>query len=427
MGLFYYRCIDLETGEKLNTDSSTEVCGNMSCPTGFICVNSLDNPAYGLINFDNVIFAFLQCFIAITEEGWTKMSILGQTSLSVPISIIYFITLVFLGSFLMLSLIEVVLYSNFSREMEKVRLKQQKVGTEIEEESFDSSLVGNLGQDEDSLLKEDINDIMVNQCTGSDPEVYLIKKSQGDELSEKKLEILSKNNRTLKMQGISKPVVLKIDYDISSDIIENLSNEDSDYSPKMINTKNLNESFLSPHFRLETTNCQALNFKISTDNKGSEILREQPIFADDSISIDLKRFQNNSQANTGLVSDSRNKSESRKYNAFNSRRNSSSSATGYQINIKGPPENSVAPVINRVKNLKIKKNLHDKLKKGQSSAKIKISIDEKYEISYESLYDVLPAAAKTDTELHINLTQPYIFAYRGGQSVLSDLETLTHI
>ena len=45
------------------------LCGTKSCSIGYVCVKGLNNPNFGVTNFDNVFNSFLAVFQCITLEG----------------------------------------------------------------------------------------------------------------------------------------------------------------------------------------------------------------------------------------------------------------------------------------------------------------------------------------------------------------------
>lgn len=49
------------------------VCGNYDCPDEFTCGKTMENPNYGVSNFDNILYSFLQVFLVTTLEGWTEI------------------------------------------------------------------------------------------------------------------------------------------------------------------------------------------------------------------------------------------------------------------------------------------------------------------------------------------------------------------
>ena len=76
--------------------------GTVDCPGGFMCGKQLYNPDFGVTNFDNVMNAFLMVFQVTTMEGWSVQMLYVQRAFT-DISILYFILLVFIGSFFLLN------------------------------------------------------------------------------------------------------------------------------------------------------------------------------------------------------------------------------------------------------------------------------------------------------------------------------------
>eukprot|EP01022_Parablepharisma_sp_SALTPOND_P016346 TRINITY_DN2382_c0_g1_i1.p1 TRINITY_DN2382_c0_g1~~TRINITY_DN2382_c0_g1_i1.p1 ORF type:complete len:1853 (+),score=104.69 TRINITY_DN2382_c0_g1_i1:61-5559(+) len=66
-GVLTKRCMELSTG----TVDIKQVCGYLDCPKGYICVNYIENPNYGVTNFDNFFSSLLVVFLTATLEGWT--------------------------------------------------------------------------------------------------------------------------------------------------------------------------------------------------------------------------------------------------------------------------------------------------------------------------------------------------------------------
>lgn len=59
MGLLKRRCFEELTGIPHPDDI---VCGNKKCPEGFICGKMIENPNWGVTNFDNLSYSFLMVF-----------------------------------------------------------------------------------------------------------------------------------------------------------------------------------------------------------------------------------------------------------------------------------------------------------------------------------------------------------------------------
>ncbi|KAM9850463.1 LOW QUALITY PROTEIN: sodium channel, voltage-gated, type I-like, alpha [Aulostomus maculatus] len=95
----YY--IPLDGGDPL-------LCGNASdagqCPEGFSCIKVGRNPNYGYTSFDSFGWAFLSLFRLMTQDYWEK---LYQQTLRVSGKpyMIFFVLVIFLGSFYLINLI----------------------------------------------------------------------------------------------------------------------------------------------------------------------------------------------------------------------------------------------------------------------------------------------------------------------------------
>ena len=82
------------------------------CPDGLICAKT-GNPNYGILNFDNILWAWLTIFQVISMEGWTNVMYTIQDAIS-QISWIYFFILIIVGSFFAVNLAFAVLYLQFT-------------------------------------------------------------------------------------------------------------------------------------------------------------------------------------------------------------------------------------------------------------------------------------------------------------------------
>lgn len=81
------------------------------CPTGLLCADA-GNPYYGLMNFDNILWAWLSIFQIISMEGWTDVMYHYQDAISQSIWI-YFLILIVVGSLFAVNLALAVLYMHF--------------------------------------------------------------------------------------------------------------------------------------------------------------------------------------------------------------------------------------------------------------------------------------------------------------------------
>eukprot|EP00064_Thunnus_orientalis_P018533 superscaffoldBa00004308_g18634 len=83
------------------------LCGNSSfsrsCPEGFTCLKAGRNPNYGFTNYDSFSWAFLAMFRLMTQDYWEDLA--HQTmAVRGKIYMVYFVVVLFLGSFYLLSL-----------------------------------------------------------------------------------------------------------------------------------------------------------------------------------------------------------------------------------------------------------------------------------------------------------------------------------
>eukprot|EP00736_Rhodelphis_marinus_P012787 Rmarinus@m.2580 len=101
------------------------ICGAYECPTLYFnstigtegdCVKSSrnPNPHYGITNYDHIGWALLTTFQAVTLEGWTDIMYMMQDGAHSAVWI-YFVLLVFLGSFFVVNLMLAVISTTFSQ------------------------------------------------------------------------------------------------------------------------------------------------------------------------------------------------------------------------------------------------------------------------------------------------------------------------
>lgn len=147
-GVLKKRCVDIETGIKLDWEDGFYFCGGQNeCPEGYFCGKQNENPAFGVTNFDNLMYSLLVVFQCVTLEGWSDIMIMFQQSFS-AFAIILFLPVVFIGAFFLINLLLAVINSSFSKtngellkkmaiEKEKTRVKKKKVVTD--DMAFDDS------------------------------------------------------------------------------------------------------------------------------------------------------------------------------------------------------------------------------------------------------------------------------------------------
>ena len=115
-GMLKKRCFHEKSGvsiEQYILTQEIKLCGNYNCKEGFICGKLLDNPNFGITNFDNIFSSFFQVFQCITLEGWTQMMQYIFESFSL-LSFFYFCLLIIFGSFFLMNIVLAVLKVKFS-------------------------------------------------------------------------------------------------------------------------------------------------------------------------------------------------------------------------------------------------------------------------------------------------------------------------
>ncbi|KAK1332585.1 hypothetical protein QTO34_007268 [Cnephaeus nilssonii] len=91
-----------------NGTTDVLLCGNSSdagtCPEGYRCLKAGENPDHGYTNFDSFAWAFLALFRLMTQDCWERLY--QQTLRSAgKIYMIFFMLVIFLGSFYLVNLI----------------------------------------------------------------------------------------------------------------------------------------------------------------------------------------------------------------------------------------------------------------------------------------------------------------------------------
>ncbi|XP_033121214.1 voltage-dependent calcium channel type A subunit alpha-1-like [Anneissia japonica] len=129
-GVFHKTCFrtTYTNGTVTNTwvfaEDPPMVCGDSGRQCGAIegsnCTEYWSGPKYGIVNFDNMLFAMLTVFQCITMEGWTDVMYDCANALGSTFVWVYFIPLIILGSFFMLNLVLGVLSGEFAKERERV-------------------------------------------------------------------------------------------------------------------------------------------------------------------------------------------------------------------------------------------------------------------------------------------------------------------
>lgn len=95
---------------------------------------------YGITTFDNIAVSMLTVFQVITMDGWTAILYNMMDSTNVVISIVYFCSLILLGSFFLLNLILAVVQESYvniqSEELVKDFQQNMKIVNSIIEQLY---------------------------------------------------------------------------------------------------------------------------------------------------------------------------------------------------------------------------------------------------------------------------------------------------
>lgn len=99
------------------------MCGNSSgagqCDEGFICLQGFGpNPNYGYTSFDTFGWAFLSAFRLMTQDYWENLYQLVLRSAG-PWHMLFFIVIIFLGSFYLVNLILAIVAMSYDELQKK--------------------------------------------------------------------------------------------------------------------------------------------------------------------------------------------------------------------------------------------------------------------------------------------------------------------
>ena len=85
----------------------------------------MENPNFGITNFDNILYGLLTIFQSVTLEGWSSNLVFVEQAYGVP-SFFFFIPLVFIGAFFLLNLTLAVINSKFTEAHKKETEKNRQ-------------------------------------------------------------------------------------------------------------------------------------------------------------------------------------------------------------------------------------------------------------------------------------------------------------
>lgn len=117
------------------------VCGNSSgagqCEEGYFCLQGFGpNPNYGYTSFDTFGWAFLSAFRLMTQDYWENLYQLVLRSAG-PWHMLFFIVIIFLGSFYLVNLILAIVAMSYDELQKKAEEEEA-----AEEEAIRVSLNG---------------------------------------------------------------------------------------------------------------------------------------------------------------------------------------------------------------------------------------------------------------------------------------------
>uniref|UniRef100_A0AAR2KT61 Sodium channel protein n=1 Tax=Pygocentrus nattereri TaxID=42514 RepID=A0AAR2KT61_PYGNA len=138
MGNLKQKCIRVPLNYKISGKKDAMICGTArdagQCPEGFVCWKAGRNPNYGYTSFDSFGWAFLSLFRLMTQDYWEN---LYQQTLraSGKTYMIFFVLVIFLGSFYLVNLILAVVAMAYEEQNQATIAEAQQ-----KEEEFQAML-----------------------------------------------------------------------------------------------------------------------------------------------------------------------------------------------------------------------------------------------------------------------------------------------
>ncbi|CAG9330459.1 unnamed protein product [Blepharisma stoltei] len=427
-GLFKYQCMDLETGKYSESFiDGYSVCGTMACPSGNVCVQTLANPEFGFTNFDNVLIGVLQSFTIVNQEGWAEIMEYGERTLNQFAAILYSVSLMFFGNFLLLNMMEVILFSNFSKEMEKVRLKH-KLKDIKEDESANLSLLNYLISQSDSFEDAEASEKYEKHISNNENsslqyenhECKLISKNS-DNTDEKFVKL---NKIGLKMHDIFKKAEIASRNRNTSEMYELIdSSENLFESSPIFNKYEITDSLGSMTLSMSKFRQKQDSALIIQENKSFDLVDQSSLSLNIEEDFLIKSRTKNDTISIQDINIDTKEKLAKKASLI------SRITTVFSSNLKrsGTKSSSdkLPQVVTRIKNLKIQKDLIGKLKKLSEHTKVKAFLEENNEISSSSIEDVLQDFIIENEFDKMPKLPTYKFVYRGSQSIYTNIEKLT--
>uniref|UniRef100_G3TLD9 Sodium channel protein n=1 Tax=Loxodonta africana TaxID=9785 RepID=G3TLD9_LOXAF len=134
------------------------LCGNGTdagrCPSGYFCLKTTENPDFNYTSFDTFAWAFLSLFRLMTQDSWER---LYQQTLraSGKIYMVFFVLVIFLGSFYLVNLILAVVTMAYEEQnqatLDEIEAKEKQFQKTLEMLQKEQEVLAALGIDTASL------------------------------------------------------------------------------------------------------------------------------------------------------------------------------------------------------------------------------------------------------------------------------------
>nr|AUY61922.1 sodium channel Nav1-epsilon [Lethenteron camtschaticum] len=103
------------------------------CPDGYSCLKAGKNPNYGYTNYDNFGWAFLSLFRLMTQDYWENLYQLVTLRASGKVYMIFFVMVIFLGSFYLINLILAVVAKSYEEQNLATQQEAERKKDELQE------------------------------------------------------------------------------------------------------------------------------------------------------------------------------------------------------------------------------------------------------------------------------------------------------
>ncbi|XP_063157964.1 sodium channel protein type 5 subunit alpha-like [Candoia aspera] len=177
-----------------------------SCPPKYVCLKVGENPDYGFTSFDTFGWAFLSLFRLMTQDYWER---LYQQTLraSGKINMLFFVLVIFLGSFYLVNLILAVVTMAYE-EQNKATIAE----TEAKERKFREAMEMLKKEQEELNAKE--NDSMSHSSFEVSPAVSKEAKERSNRM--KKLSLGTEDSGPASNDSHRKSVIFNYGYGLTS-------------------------------------------------------------------------------------------------------------------------------------------------------------------------------------------------------------------